>query len=206
MLQPRLAEPSELVEAMPLLMKRRVLGIVIPMINAPILTWNVYLLATSFNTGTFAFDLFDALDKIIVIVAAVIVGVLVPWWTPIYGSTYSLEEKGFATRRFLRRYLLVPYKSIDRVELYVREPGEIAEEAKKYAKDSSTNLKNAGMKFVDYTNSEANIVLILTGNKVIMVSPSKPRAFLKSLKRRAPRLKAKIVELSPRGKTVKELE
>jgi hypothetical protein len=106
----------------------------------------------------------------------------------------------------MRSYLLVPCKSIDRVELYVREPGEIAEEAKKYAKESSDNLRNAGMKFVDYTNSEANIVLLLTGRKVIMVSPSKPRALLKSLKRKAPRLKAKIIELGPKGKSIQELE
>ncbi len=206
MLRPGLAEPSEPVEAMPLLRKRRVLGIVIPVLNAPILAWNLYVFANALSTGTFTLNSFEALDVLIVIAAAVLVGILVPWWTPVYFSSYNLKEEGFAVQRFMRKDLLVPYKSLDRVELYVREPGEIAEEAKKYAKESSDNLRNAGMRFVDYTNSEANIVLLLTGRKVIMISPSKPKALLKSLKRRAPRLKAKIVELGPKGKTVQELE
>ena len=206
MLRPGLAEPSESVEAMPLLRKRMILGIVIPLINALILAWNIYVLSDALAVGTFTLNSFEALDVLIVIAVAVLVGVVVPWWTPVYNSSYSLEATGFSARRFMRRDLLVPYKSLDRVELYVREPGEISDEAKRYAKESSDNLRKAGMRFVDYTNSEANIVLLLTGKRVVMVSPSKPKAFLKSLKKRAPRLRAKIVELGPRGKTIQELE
>lgn len=122
MLRPGLAEPSESVEAIPLLRKRRVLGIAIPLINASILAWNVYVLSDALAAGVFTLNSFEALDVLIVIAAAVLVGVLVPWWTPVYYSSYSLEAAGFSARRFMRRDLLVPYKSLDRVELYIREP------------------------------------------------------------------------------------
>ena len=127
-------------------------------------------------------------------------------WVPVYQSSYALDGGGLKLTRFLRRPLIISYKRIVRVEVYIREKGEISKDAEMYTKNAAAELRKAGFRFVDYTNDEANIVLLVTGKDVVMISPAKPKSFLKSLKQRAPKLKAKIVELSAQGKTVKELE
>jgi hypothetical protein len=82
----------------------------------------------------------------------------------------------------------------------------IAELARMIGQENAEKLRKTGFGFVDFTNSEANIVLIMSGRKVYMISPAKPRAFLKGLKKRAPKLNAKIVELNAKGKNIQELE
>ncbi len=93
----------------------------------------------------------------------------------------------------------MPYKEISRAEVYIREPGEIPEDAISYTKENAEKLRKTGFGFVDFTNSESNIVLLMSGRKIYMISPAKPRAFLKSLKKRSPKLTAKIVELKRKG-------
>jgi hypothetical protein len=199
-----LAEQNETVEALPLIRKRKLLGVIIPLVNLPMLAISVYAAANYFiSSSTDQFELFNSAAMI---VSTILVGVVLPWWTPIYPSSYTMEKAGFRINRFLRRSLLIPYKNLERAEVYIREPGEISEDAEKYAKESSEKLRKTGFSFVDYTNSETNIVLLITGRKILMISPAKPKSFLKSLKIRSPKLNGKIVELNARGKTVKELE
>jgi hypothetical protein len=199
-----LAEPNEPIEALPLIMKRKLLGIGIPALCIPFFFINAYLSFVLLSHGTPP-NSADFIGSIIVTLVSIGVGFFLPWWTPVYQSTYIFEPSGVRINRFLRSSILLPYKSLVRAEVYTREPGDVSADAINYTKESADVLKKSGLGFVDYTNSEANIVLLVSGTKIYMISPAKPKAFLKSLKRRAPKLTAKIVELNAKGKNIQEL-
>jgi hypothetical protein len=67
-------------------------------------------------------------------------------------------------------------------------------------------LRKTGLSFVDFTTAKESIILLMSGRKIYMISPAKPRTFIKSLKKRAPRLTAKIVLLNAKGKNIQELD
>ena len=194
----------EEVPALPLATRRKALGILIPLINMPLFALNLYETIMMAYAGT-PLNSLDFLNSVVFTFITLGLGLLLPWWTPVYPSKYSLDGAGLRISRFLKKTLVIPYKRIERVEVYIREEGKISEEADKYAKDSAANLRKTGFKFNDYTNAESNIVLLISGNKIYMMSPEKPKSFVKSLKKRAPKLTVKLVELNERGKTVQEL-
>ena len=198
-------ERNEPIEALPLITKRRILGIIIPIINVPFFAITAYQIALLILAGT-PLSSEDLISSAIALVSILGIGFVLPWWTPIYPSSYTLEVEGLRIKRFMRGRVSMLYKDIARAEVYIREPGEIAEDAINYTREASERLRKLGFSFVDFTNSEANIVLLLSGRKIYMISPAKPKAFLKSLKRRAPKLTARIVELNMEGKKIQELE
>jgi hypothetical protein len=200
-----LAEQIEHVEALPLIAKRRWLGIIIPAINFPLFAFSAYTTVTMYLAGI-PTSSEDFISNILVMVATIGLGLLLPLWVPVYTSNYTLEVGGLKINRLLKKSVLLPYNEIARTEVYIREPGEIPEDAIKYTRDNAEKLKKTGFGFVDFTNSESNIVLLMSGRKIYMISPTKPRAFLKSLKKRSPKLTAKIVELNAKGKNIQELE
>ena len=180
------------------------LGIVIPVINIPFFVFNGYQVLSLYLSGA-PTNSGDFVSNVIVSVTSLVLGFILPWWIPVYTSKYLLEGRGLRISRLFRRSVLLPYREIPRAEVYIREPGEIPEDALSYTKDAAERLRKTGFSFVDFTNSEANIVLLMSGRKIYMISPAKPKAFLKSLKKRAPKLTAKIVELSVSGKNIQEL-
>ncbi len=190
-----MAEQNEPIESLPLIRKRRILGIIVPLFNVP------FFALTSYQTalliiGGMPLNSEEVITSVIALIASLGVGLFLPWWSPVYTSSYTLEAAGLKISRLLRGTVTLPYKNIARAEVYIREPGDISEDALNYTKDSSAQLRKLGFSFVDFTNAESNIVILMVGRKVYMISPAKPRAFLKSLKRRAPKLTAKIVELN----------
>ncbi len=199
-----MAESNEKVEAMPLMAKRKSLGIIIPAINFPFLIFNVYRVITLYLAGT-PLNSDEFYSSAILAAAAFVLAVMLPRWVPVYASKYTFEENGFNMGRLLAPSVTLPYVDIARAEVYIREPGEIPEDAIEYTKTTAEKLRKTGFGFVDFTNDEANIVLLMSGRKIYMISPAKPRAFLKSLKKRAPKLTARIVELNAKGKTIQEL-
>jgi hypothetical protein len=199
-----LAELNEQVEALPLIQKRKLLGIVIPAINIPFFIYNAYQIATLYLSGA-SLNTEEFYNSAILCVASIVFALLVPQWIPVYGSKYTLETSGLKINRFLMRNVHLPYTEIARAEVYIREPGEVSSDAVDYTRETAEKLRKTGFTFVDLTNSESNIVLLMSGRKIYMISPAKPRAFLKSLKKRAPKLTARIVELNAKGKTIQEL-
>jgi hypothetical protein len=195
---------AEEVPALPLATRRKALGILIPLINMPLFALNLYETIVMAFAGT-PLNSLDFLNSVVFTFITLGLGLLLPWWTPVYPSKYRLDGSGLRISRFLKKTLVIPYRRIERAEVYIREEGKISEEADKYAKDSAANLRKTGFKFNDYTNAESNIVLLISGNKIYMMSPEKPKSFVKSLKKRAPKLTVKLVELNERGKTVQEL-
>jgi hypothetical protein len=57
-------------------------------------------------------------------------------------------------------------------------------------------LRKTGLSFVDFTTAKESIILLMSGRKI----------YIKSLKKRAPRLTAKIVLLNAKGKNIQELD
>jgi hypothetical protein len=200
-----LVEQNEQVEALPLIQKRKLLGIIIPAINLPFFVFNAYRTVTLYLAGA-PLNSEDFYSSAVLTVATLVLAVFLPQWVPVYASKYTLAENGLKIGRMLKHSITLSYKDIVRAEVYIREPGEIPEDAIAYTRDNAEKLRKTGFGFVDFTNSESNIVLLMSGRKIYMISPAKPRAFLKSLKKRAPKLTAKIVELNAKGKNIQELE
>jgi len=196
---------SEVVETLPLTRKRRILGILVPLINMPILGLNIYQTYLQLQAGV-SWKSWDFTANALIIIMILVITFVLPYYVPVYQSSYSLEKKGMLFRRFLRRPVEIAYKKIERVELYIRDEGPIEKEVENYAKEASAKLQKVGLKFIDYTNDENNIALIISGKQVFMLSPSKPKSLLKSLKQRAPKMTAKLVELHEKDKTIQELE
>lgn len=200
-----MAEQREIVESLPLTMKRRILGYMVHALNLPLLALAIYQ-AYGQLQGNVPLDSYEFIYNVLSIAVILFVSLAIPWWAPVYRSIYAFEVEGFRVNRFMRRSLLIPYLSIERAEVYIREVGEISKDAEDYAKDASANLRKLGFSFKDYTNAENNIVFLMVRRNIYMVSPTKPKAFLKSLKKRAPKLTARIVELNSRGKSVQDLK
>jgi hypothetical protein len=108
-------------------------------------------------------------------------------------------------KRFLRGTKDIPFKKIDRVEVYIRVDEEISKDATEYATDQSAILRKSGFRFNDYTNGENVIMNLFVERVIYMISPMRPKALLKELKRKNKRLTARIVELTRRGKRIQDL-
>lgn len=200
-----MSKPTEVVEALPLVRKRRLLGILIPAINGPLFLINLYQtyshLAQGMQLNTLAF-----LNDLFFLAITLGMSLVFPIWVPVYESKYRMEEDAFVITRLLRAKKKIPYRDIKRAEVYIRTGEEISEDALKYAKASAEKLRTSGFKFKDYTNSEESIVMLIAVDKVYLISPAKPKNVIKRLKgRKTGKFTVKIVELTSRGKNIREL-
>lgn len=191
--------------SLPLVPIRKSLGYLIPLVNIPLLTWNIYQTYLLIQTGT---DIDSTLfyENFAPLALTLIMTVIIPRRFPVYRSTYYLAESSFNIKRLLLGTVELPYTEIGRIELFIKEDEEIPESVKKYAQDESQRLSKTGFKFKDFTNSESNIMNMMVEDKIYMISPDKPKSLVKELKSRNGKLTAKIVELHSRGKKVRELK
>jgi len=193
------------VKSLPLAQRRRLLGLIVPIINLPLFLYNLYQTFLHIQEGL-VIGSQTFWEEVIVLTLTLLVTILITRSFPLYPSSYFLKEKGLTIKRFLRRTVVIPYKEIDRVEVYVRVDDEISKEATECATDQSATLRKSGFKFNDYTNAEKKILNLFTGKKIYMISPEKPKSLLKELKRKNRKLTARIVELTKRGKRVQDLK
>lgn len=196
---------GEEIPATRLVLRRRLLGYLVPVFNLPLFVWNLYNMLVLVQTGAMEVNSVEFLEEFLITLSALFLSVAVPRFFPVYQSTYRLGEDGLTITRFLHRRRVLPYEEIDRAELYLRLDAEISEDAKRYATDASTSYRKSGFKFKDYTNSEDKIMNLFVGLNIYMVSPEKPKTLLRDIKRRNRRFTAKIVELTSRGKRIQEL-
>ena len=191
--------------SLPLVPIRKSLGYLIPLVNIPLLTWNIYQTYLLIQTGT---DIDSTLfyENFAPLALTLIMTIIIPRRFPVYRSTYYLAESSFNIKRLLLGTVELPYTEIGRIELFIKEDEEIPESVKKYAQDESQRLSKTGFKFKDFTNSESNIMNMMVEDKIYMISPDKPKSLVKELKSRNGKLTAKIVELHSRGKKVRELK
>lgn len=178
----------------------------IPLLNLPIFSLNAYQAYVRLSAGM-PVNSPEFFNDIIILGLSLSLGLFLPWWAPVYESRYGLTREGVTINRLLRGEVTIPYKSIVRAEIYLREQstGEISKETLRHAKEAVGALRSSGFKFSDYTNSEEVIVFLLTERRIYMLSPEKPRSFIKRVRRRVERLPVKLVELTSRGKREREL-
>lgn len=196
---------GEEIPAMQLMLRRRLLGYLVPAFNLPLFGWNLYRLLVKVQAGAVEVNSGAFLEELLVTLSSLFLAVVIPRFFPVYQSTYRLGGDGLSMSRFLRGRKVLPYREIDRAEVYLRLDEKISDDAKKYAMDASTNYRKSGFKFKDYTNAEDKIMNLFVGLDIYMISPEKPKTLLQELKRRNKRFTAKIVELTSRGKRIQEL-
>lgn len=195
---------SEEVKSLPLMRRRKLLGYLIPAMNIPLFIYNLYQTIIHLQEGMLiGSQMFW--EDLIVLVSTLFLTWAIPRFFPVYKSKYQLTPDGFKVSRLLRRAVTIPYKDINRVEVYIRVDDEISKDATEYATDQSANLRKSGFKFIDYTNAEAIIMNMFVENSIYMISPEKPKTLLKELKRRNKKLTARIIELTKRGKRIQDL-
>jgi len=194
------------VPALPLSRRRRLLGYIIPLLNLPLFSLKAYQTYIHLSSGM-PINSLEFFNDILLMGLSLSLGLILPLWAPVYESRYGLTREGVTITRLLRRAVTIPYKSLVRAEIYVRkQPTEgIPKEALRFAKDAVGALRRSGFKFSDYTNAEEAIVLLLTERRVYMLSPENPKSFIKRLRRRVQRLPVRLVELTTKGKHVREL-
>jgi hypothetical protein len=144
-------------------------------------------------------------EDFVVLILTAFLTYSIPRFFPVYASKYSHKSDGLSINRLLRKEIHIPYKSIDRAEVYLRVDEEISQRANDYATDQAKILRESGFKFKDYTNSEITIMNLFVDKDIYMLSPEKPKVLLKELKRKNKKLSARIVELTRRGQRIKEL-
>lgn len=200
-----MADNGNVIPSEPLMMRRRILGYLIPGLNLPLFLWNFYQMIVNLQAGL-SIGSTEFMEEVLVCGMSLGLAILIPRVFPVYESKYSLDKEGLIISRFMKGKSTLPYKSIDRVEVFIRVDENISQESRDYAMDTSSNLRKSGFSFKDYTNSEGTIVNLFVGKNIYMISPAKPKTLLKDLKRRNSKLTARIAELTKRGKRVQDLE
>ena len=193
------------VEALPLSRRRRIIGLILPIFNIPILALTLYSMVAKLETGIPPLSE-SFLGDLALFLLTFSVMLLLLLRAPIYSSSYRLSGEGVVVRRFPRGEILIPYSSIERAEVYIRREklDRIPGRAVEYAKSSVTLLREAGYKLRDYTNSDEIVVLLLTkGDEAYLLSPRDPRGFLSQLRRRVGRMPIRWIELTRRGRREK---
>ncbi len=192
------------IPSLPMMQRRTLLGYAIPAVNIPLFIYNIYQIVVHFQGGMNIGDQLFWEDMGVLIITAFLT-YSIPQYFPVYDSKYSHTKEGLSIKRLLRKDVLIPYKSIDRADVFIKVDEKIDEAAKKYAMDQADQLRKSGLKFRDFTNSDQIILNLLVEKNIYMLSPAKPKALLKELKRRNRKLNARIVELTRRGKRIQDL-
>lgn len=196
-----MAAPEEEIPSLPLHTQRRILGYLVPLVSFPILTWKAYSVSIILSQPNFQLTNPEFINDVVTISFSLVLLLLIPQNSPLYTNRYWLTPKGLKVTRILKGTKVLPYASIDRLELYVRDlrKGPPSKEALQYARDHVNERRNSGFKFIDYTNNETKIALIYTGTDIYMITPANPRALAQKLLKRVKRLSVRTVTLTPMG-------
>lgn len=197
---------EEAVPALELVSRRRYLGYIIFFVNLPLLLWNMFdsyqklAAGMRWNSAEFA-------GEAIIIAISLGMTFVLPYMTPVFRSRYWLTDEGLKISRFLKGTVTIPYPSIARAELHVKNErdGEPSPESMQYSREAASELRRSGFKFADYTNDDATIVLLITESRVYLLSPKYPKAFAQKLRKRVGKLPVKMVELAAKGKRVRQI-
>jgi hypothetical protein len=201
-----MAAPEEEIPTLPLHTQRRILGYLVPLLSFPILTWKAYSLSLILTEPNLQLNNHDLINDLVTISFSLVLLLLIPQHSPLYTNRYWLTSKGLKITRILKGTKILPYDTIDRLELYIRDErkGAPSKEALQYARDNVNERRKAGYKFIDYTNNETKIALVFRGDKIYMITPANPRALAQKLAKRVKRLSLRTVTLTPKGTRVKD--
>ena len=197
---------DEEIPSLPLHIQRRLLGYLVPLVSFPLLVWKVYSISLIISQPSPQPSGPELLNDLVTISFSLVLLLLIPNQSPLYTNRYWLTPKGLKITRILKGTKILPYDTIDRLELYNRDErrGKPSKEALQYARDHVNDLRKTGSRFIDFTNNETTIALIHTGEKIHMITPANPRAFAHKLGKRIRGLSVKTVTLTPKGTRVKD--
>jgi hypothetical protein len=200
------SEKGDPVPALPLNPRRRALGYIVPFINAPITVWNAYSIAMTIMRGE-ALNTPELMNDVILLIMGVFLIFYLPRMAPIYTNRYWFMGNELKISRFLWGATRIPYKSIARAEVYIRDDssGPVSKDALKTSRNSIEALRKSGFKINDCTNSEEVIVLIVGEKSAHMISPAYQKAFVQKLRRKVGTMPVRLVELNSKGRRVREL-
>ena len=200
------ASREEVVPALELISRRRYLGYIIFFVNLPLLLWNIFDSYQKLAAGM-QWNSSEFVSEAIIIAISLGMTFVLPYMIPVFTSKYWLTDDGLKISRLFKGKVTVPYSSIARAEIYVKDEreGKPSSEAMQYSKEAASELRKSGFKFADYTNDDTTIVLLISERSVYLLSPRYPKAFAQKLRKRVGKLPVKMVELTPRGKRIKQI-
>jgi len=201
-----MAAQEEAIPTLPLHTQRRILGYLVPLISFPILTWKAYSISIILSQPNFQLTNPEFINDLVTISFSLVLLLLIPQNSPLYTNHYWLTPRGLKVTRILKGTKVLPYATIDRLELYIRDlrKGSPSKEALQYARNHVNERRKNGFKFIDYTNNETKIALIYTGTDIYMITPANPRALAQKLLKRVKKLSVRTVTLTPMGTRAKD--
>ena len=185
---------------------RRFLGIMLFVINVPIMLQKSYEMYTRYRAG-YEWSTGELLGDLAIMVVNLVLVIYLPRILPLYPSRYALTEEGVKMTRFMRPNTLAHYKYLIRAELYIPKKGrdEANKNLQHLARTQLNEMRNSGFKQEDFTNDMQNVVLLISGDSIFALSPLYPKAFLDKLRKMKPGLPAKQIEARNSGRRESEI-
>jgi hypothetical protein len=180
--------------------RRKVLFLMIYGFNIPLFLGKVYELIIKVQQGISLSSSILFLD--LILIASLLVFIIyLPTLLPVFASNYWFTKDGIKISRLLKKTLTLPYRAISKIEIYEKSKrgGEIPKKVTRYAKESINNLRDVGFKLHDYSNDDDCITILLSEEKIYLISPSSPRVFAQKVQKRAKKIPIQMVEITSRG-------
>jgi len=180
--------------------RRKVLCLMIYGFNIPLFLGKVYELIIKVQQGVPLSSSILFLD--LILIASLLVFIIyLPTLLPVFASNYWFTKDGIKISRLLKKTLTLPYRAISKIEIYEKSKrgGEIPKKVTRYAKESINNLRDVGFRLHDYSNDDDCITILLSEEKIYLISPSSPRVFAQKVQKRAKKIPIQMVEITSRG-------
>ena len=180
--------------------RRKVLCLMIYGFNIPLFLGKVYELIIKVQQGLPLSSSILFLD--LILIASLLVFIIyLPTLLPVFASNYWFTKDGIKISRLLKKTLTLPYRAISKIEIYEKSKrgGEIPKKVTRYAKESINNLRDVGFRLHDYSNDDDCITILLSEEKIYLISPSSPRVFAQKVQKRAKKIPIQMVEITSRG-------
>lgn len=180
--------------------RRKVLFLMIYGFNIPLFLGKVYELIIKVQQGISLSSSILFLD--LILIASLLVFIIyLPTLLPVFASNYWFTKDGIKISRLLKKTLTLPYRAISKIEIYEKSKrgGEIPKKVTRYAKESINKLRDVGFKLHDYSNDDDCITILLSEEKIYLISPSSPRVFAQKVQKRAKKIPIQMVEITSRG-------
>ena len=116
-----MAARDEEIPSLPLHTQRRVLGYLVPLVSFPILIWMAYSVSLILSPPNPHLSGLELLNDLVTISFSLVLLLLIPNHSPLYTNHYWLTPKGLKITRTLKGTKILPYDTIDRLELFIRD-------------------------------------------------------------------------------------
>jgi len=112
---------DEEIPSLPLHTQRRLLGYLVPLVSIPILIWKAYSISLILSQPSPQLNSPELLNDLVTVSFSLMLLLLIPNHSPLYTNHYWLTPQGLKITRTLKGTKTLPYDTIDRLELYIRD-------------------------------------------------------------------------------------